>query len=214
MLGNKVMQNAIFISINGSQSGPHSKDELIAMWRQGAASEDAFYWTEGMPNWLPVHDLLGQAPKTTPPPLPRQPPPLPASAINRSKSKNNRDSMAISKRFLPPIPKGYRIYWGDVEVAGIQHCRDEAIYFISGTDQRIEIAAEPSNQYDPHAIAVFGTTIELAGAKKNKIGYIPAEISKMIADQSLFSVIFPRLRNLYLNENGFCVVRIDLVGPK
>lgn len=122
--------------------------------------------------------------------------------------------MAISKRFLPPIPENYQIFWGDVEVVGVQHYREDTIAFINGKDPKMEIVPESGNGHDPNAIIVFGITKGFFGAKKRKIGYIPAEISKIIAEESLFSVIYPRLRNLYLSDTGFCIVQFDLIGPK
>jgi hypothetical protein len=122
--------------------------------------------------------------------------------------------MAISTRFLPPIPKGSKILCGGVDVAGIQHCRDDAIAFIKGKDQRLEIDREPKNKFDPNAIAVFGITKGFFGSKRRKIGYIPAEIAKSIAAESAFSSISPRLRQVRLGDDGFCAVELDLIGPK
>lgn len=119
--------------------------------------------------------------------------------------------MAISQRFLPPIPKGSKILCGGVEVAGIYHCKTDAIAFIKGKDQSLEIAFEPRNQFDPNAIAVLGITKGFFGPKKRRIGYIPAEIAKSIADSSSFSSISPRLRQIRLSDDGFCAVQIDLI---
>ncbi len=121
--------------------------------------------------------------------------------------------MPISQRFLPPIPKGHRIFCGDVEVAGIKHHRDEAIAFIKGKDHEIVLELEPRNKFDPNAIIVFGTIKGFFGRKVKKVGYIPAEISKIIAEQSAFSQITPRLRNIYMSDDGFCTIRLDLIGP-
>lgn len=123
-------------------------------------------------------------------------------------------NMAISKRFLPPIPKGSKILRGGVDVAGIHHLRDDAIAFIKGKDHRLEIDLEPKNQFDPNAIAVFGITKGFFGLKRRKIGYIPAEIAKTIADEPAFSSISPRLRQVRLSDDGFCAVELDLIGPK
>jgi hypothetical protein len=122
--------------------------------------------------------------------------------------------MAISKRFLPPIPENHQILWGDVEVAGVQHHRADTVAFIKGNDPRLEIAPERGNRHDPNAIVVFGITKGFFGSKKRKIGYVPAEISKAIAEESLFSALNPRLRNIYLSDDGFCIVQFDIVGPK
>ena len=122
--------------------------------------------------------------------------------------------MPISQRFLPPIAKGHRIFYGDVEVVGIQHHRDEAISFIKGKDHEIVLELEPRNKFDPNAIIVFGTNKGFFGRKTKKVGYIPAEVSKTIAEQSMFSQIAPRLRNIYMSDDGFCNIKLDLIGPK
>ena len=122
--------------------------------------------------------------------------------------------MPISKRFLPPIPKGHRIFCGDVEVVGIQHHQHGAISFIKGKDHEIVLELEPRNKFDPNAIIVYGITKGFFGRKVNKVGYIPAEVSKIIAEQSMFTQLAPRLRNLYMNDDGFCAIRLDLIGPK
>lgn len=66
--------------------------------------------------------------------------------------------MAISKRFLPPIPKGSKILSGGIDVAGIHHRKGDAIAFLKGKDHMLEIHLEPKNQFDPNAIAVIGIT--------------------------------------------------------
>jgi hypothetical protein len=122
--------------------------------------------------------------------------------------------MAISKRFLPPIPKGCKILCGGVDVTGIHHRKDDAIAFIKGKDHTLEIHLEPKNQFDPNAIAVIGITKGFFGPKRRKIGYIPAEIAKTIADGSAFSSISSRLRQIRLSDDGYCAVELDLIAPK
>jgi HIRAN domain len=123
-------------------------------------------------------------------------------------------NMAIYKRFLPPIPKGFMILCGGVDVAGIHHRKDDAIAFIKGKDPSLEIAREPKNQFDTNAIVVFGITKGFFAPKRRKIGYIPAEIAKTIVDESAFDSILPRLRQVRLSDDGFCAVELDLICPK
>jgi len=72
------MQSEFYLSIDGNQTGPHTRDDLLALWRQGAISATALYWTEEMVDWLPLDQLFGQIRPAAPPPLPTQPPPIPA----------------------------------------------------------------------------------------------------------------------------------------
>ncbi len=122
--------------------------------------------------------------------------------------------MSTSKRFLPPIPDDCQIFWGDVEVAGIQHHRAEAVAFTKGKDPQIHLQADPRNRHDKNAIAVHGSYKGLFGRKTKMLGFVPAEIAKIIAEESLGTVIQPRLRNLYSGDHDFAVVQFDVLGPK
>jgi hypothetical protein len=122
--------------------------------------------------------------------------------------------MSTSRRFLPPIPNDSQIFWGEVEVAGIQHNLAEVAAFINGTDHQIHLHAEPENPHDPNAIAVHGSIKGLFGRKRKMLGYVPAGIANAIVDEALGSLIQPRLRNLYLGDHDFAVVQFDLLGPK
>ena len=122
--------------------------------------------------------------------------------------------MPTSKRFLPPIPDDCQIFWGDIEVAGIQHHRADALAFIEGKDPQIYLQGDPRNRHDPNAIAVCGTYKGLFGRKTKMLGFVPSEIAAAIAEEALAPVIQPRLRNLYSGDNGFAIVQFDLLGPK
>lgn len=132
--------------------------------------------------------------------------------INAIKPK--KQTMSTSRRFLPPIPDDCQIFWGDVEVAGLQHHRAEAVAFIKGKDPQIHLQADPSNRHDPNAIAVHGSYKGLFGRKTKMLGFVPAEIARIIAEESLGSVIQPRLRNLYSGDHDFAQVQFDILGPK
>ncbi|MEX2495707.1 MAG: hypothetical protein WD448_06445 [Woeseia sp.] len=74
--------------------------------------------------------------------------------------------------------------------------------------------AEPSNQPDPNAIAVFGARKSLFGRVEKKIGYIPAEISSQIADAGLSGQAVLRPKSLYISDDGYVDLKFDLLGPK
>lgn len=121
--------------------------------------------------------------------------------------------MAVSERFLPPIPEGHQIFEADVELVGVEFFRDNAISFIQGDGHTIEVEHEPSNDADKNAIAVYGCWRGLFFRKRRKIGYVPADIAKNIAVGGIFHILSTRLRNIYLSDRGYCVVEFDLVGP-
>ena len=89
----------------------------------------------------------------------------------------------IKNRFETPYPdgcKGYHAVWD--EVAGVYHCKVEAIAFIKSENLWLEMEREPDNQYDKNAIKVIGCSKELFGTKKRHIGYVPAEIARVIVE--------------------------------
>jgi hypothetical protein len=122
--------------------------------------------------------------------------------------------MAISKRFLPSIPKGHQIFETDVELAGVEHHRKSVISFVESEEQSIELEREPGNRADSNAIAVIGTSQSRSGRERKLIGYVPAEIALRVAITDVFSVLHPRLRRVWVSDSGFCVVGFDLTGPK
>lgn len=74
------------------------------------------------------------------------------------------------------------------KVAGVSHknrngtARQELIkrYCIKG--RRVELRREPSNQYDPNAVAVFIVTRELLFFRKTyQIGYLNGELAETIS---------------------------------
>jgi hypothetical protein len=120
----------------------------------------------------------------------------------------------ISQRFLPPIPEGCQIFETTVGLVGIEYRRDDVIEFISGTGHGLEIVAEPNNDDDPNALAVIGVTQGWIFKKRKMIGYIPREIAAQIAESCGIQSLKPRLRNIYIGYNDYCIVEFDLVGPK
>jgi hypothetical protein len=63
----------IYIAKHGTQTGPFSEEQLCGMLTEGLASPSDLAWREGMPDWQPLHALLGLR---QPPPIPTAPPPL------------------------------------------------------------------------------------------------------------------------------------------
>lgn len=121
--------------------------------------------------------------------------------------------MAVSKRFLPPIPEGHQLFDG-FEVSGMQHRLPAAIAFIKGKDHQLKLVREPRNKFDPNAIAVYGISKGLFFGKERHIGYVPAESAARIVASGLLSVLKPRLRNIYLSDRNFALVEMDISGPK
>ncbi len=124
--------------------------------------------------------------------------------------------MARDLRFLPAIPEGMRIFAGDVEVAGVQHRISSAKQFLNGHQQDIHLEREPGNKHDPNAIRAVGTFKGWFFNHKAHVGYVPADLAKVIADSNMFTQIRPRLRNIWYGGRvrDFIVIRFDILEPK
>jgi HIRAN domain-containing protein len=59
-----------------------------------------------------------------------------------------------------------------VKVAGVSFRTDELQDDAFAPGERLALVAEPDNQHDPHAIAIWD------GARRKQAGYVPAEIAR------------------------------------
>ena len=64
------------IAAGGSQSGPHTVDQLQVMVQQGQLTAEALVWKAGMPGWVGI----GECPELMPPAVASPPPPPPPVA--------------------------------------------------------------------------------------------------------------------------------------
>lgn len=119
----------------------------------------------------------------------------------------------MSERFLPPITDGHQLFEATVDLAGIEHRREDVLAFIDGREHQLEFVREPDNPADANAIAVYGLSKGLLFSQRRKIGYVPADVAAHIARCGVFEVLRPRLRSLYVSDGGFCLVQFDITGP-
>jgi predicted outer membrane lipoprotein len=56
----------VYLLKDGEQRGPYSAEQMQAMYLAGNVTSDAFYWQEGLTEWLPVENLFS-ALKSAPP---------------------------------------------------------------------------------------------------------------------------------------------------
>lgn len=136
---------------------------------------------------------------------------LRSERFNKSKSlADNAAAAPEGKRFLPPIPKGFQIYAGRLEVAGVRHRRSEALQFANGSGQTLLLEREPENRHDPNAIKVIGLT----GAVRHFVGYVPKDISEQIVGSGLFQVVQGRLEYIWRSRGGYVKIIFQIIGPK
>jgi hypothetical protein len=133
---------------------------------------------------------------------------------NDSGSKHSQNvesrSSGYSENFLPPLPKGFRIYESYLSVAGIQKRKEELHRFAHGSDQSLELIREPSNAYDTNAIKVIGNS----SGMQSFIGYVPKDTAEQVIKSGLFEIVKPRLSRIYVGTNGFADVQFQIIGPK
>jgi len=109
-----------------------------------------------------------------------------------------------------------RIWISDEEVAGIQHRISAARAFAKGRKQKLRFEREPRNHHDPNAIKVIGVYKGWFFTHSVHIGYVPADIAKLIAERGGFDELRPRLKNIWWGGyvRDFIVVRFDILEPK
>lgn len=124
--------------------------------------------------------------------------------------------MAITKRFLPAIPDGWKIYAADNEVAGIRFKIHDAYKFAKGSNQDLRFEREPKNQHDPDAIKVMGIYRGWFFTREVHIGYIPAEVVSMITQLPEYPPLLPRLKCIWIGGHHelVIIVNFDILVPK
>jgi hypothetical protein len=112
-------------------------------------------------------------------------------------------------RFLPEIPQGWRIWAGDVEVAGTHHRIDAAVAFAQGDGQTLTLEPEPTNPHDPKAIKVLGWSH--SRRESYFVGYVPKDIAEAISTEYQ-----PRIKNIWLGgyQKPVVYIRFDILVPK
>jgi hypothetical protein len=72
----------------------------------------------------------------------------------------------------------------DVQVAGISYREEIATdYVMRGMNRHLELEREPTNVKDSNAIKVIAVWEQGGELRRGHIGYVPAEISKKIAER-------------------------------
>ena len=67
------MTNAnYFVAVDGKTSGPFKGQQIRNKLNQGKLVESDFIWREGMKDWLPLSEIVGEIPGTRVPALPEQ----------------------------------------------------------------------------------------------------------------------------------------------
>ncbi|WP_158217794.1 HIRAN domain-containing protein [Marinobacterium stanieri] len=122
--------------------------------------------------------------------------------------------MAETMKFSVPIPKGYRIYFGNLDLAGIGYRKDAALKALNSSKAEFILEPEPGNKHDSNAIMVICKTHGFFGlTKRRHIGYIPKDVAAVIAEHDINDLLF-RPRSLWIGDRGGLELSFDLLGSK
>jgi hypothetical protein len=121
----------------------------------------------------------------------------------------------LNLRFLPEIPDGMRILFGDEEVAVISYHIANARAFAEGAAQALALEPEPNNPHDPNAIKVMSIYTRQLLEHRVHIGYVCEDVAGMLAKGAWNQTILPRLGNIWWGGyvRDYIVVRFDILGP-
>lgn len=122
--------------------------------------------------------------------------------------------MSAANYHLDDIPDGFQIFEERLSVAGLAHRREAAADFVRGRELSLDFERETGNAYDANAIRVIGCKKWLFGTKRYFIGYIPANVSKLIVEGGYFERIRPRLLKTWMGDTGYVEVLFQILGPK
>ena len=123
--------------------------------------------------------------------------------------------MSDNLRFKVPIPKGYRIYYYDFDVAGVSYNIDALNRVIKKGSLTFELMPEPDNEHDKNAIKVQARRKRfLFGEAVEHIGYVPKEIAANIAKLEGNFELLPRPISLWIGDRGGVTFVMDILGRR
>src|ERR1700675_4123694 len=61
-IGNSSFMDAIYLKYPDGQMTQRSEEEARRLWKEGLMPNGTIYWQEGMPEWKPVTNWLGEYP--------------------------------------------------------------------------------------------------------------------------------------------------------
>ena len=133
-----------------------------------------------------------------------------ASARPTQKFLSSEGAADEGTNFLPPIPKGFRIYSARLSVAGTQYRHADALRFADGSDQALALERESDNTHDSNAIRVIG----VERGTRWFIGYVPRDEAKQVVGSGLAGVVQGRLERIWRSDDGYIYVGFQIIGPK
>ena len=115
----------------------------------------------------------------------------------------------------PDIPFKIAEY---VKVTGISlpiYCNN-AIHFINGYEQRLELLPDPNNQHDKNAIKAIGLWEDASSRNyKAQLGWVDAKVASQISKISRSSKLFASIKTIYKpHDDNSPGIRFDIYSSK
>jgi hypothetical protein len=121
------------------------------------------------------------------------------TSYDRRRPAQRDDDVGIQVRQERPDGMGRKLAW-NVKVAGISQpdTQRNAVRFITGTSQMLEIERDSSVTGFPHGLRVYGQWQEPDGkVLRGPLGWVPDEIARRIAEEPSNIPLVPRLRWMF-----------------
>ena len=122
--------------------------------------------------------------------------------------------MSTNQYFKVPIPKGYRIFFQEMEISGVGYRKSEVAKAFSGNQVSLGIEHEPKNKHDSNALKVIAFKKGWFGTKKLHIGYVPKNVAKTIISKNLNNNLLPRPKEIWVGDKGGIKINIEILGLK
>jgi len=121
---------------------------------------------------------------------------------------NDDYAIEVRSRFPPNVTA----FDGEYPVAGVSKYQEALTHFIEGSDRRLVLEPEPTNQYDRNAIRVDAIWREADGEQfRGPIGYVPREHAAVLARRDPNLILHARPIVLFRpTKNRHAGIRIEM----
>lgn len=111
------------------------------------------------------------------------------------------------------LPEGSSLWRSEEEVAGIQYHLAAAIAFSKGDGKRLEFQRDPRNAHDQNAIIILGIYEYGSRRVSVQIGFVSADLARLIATYEHGSQLSPRLRLIWRGDQNesYFLIKYDIL---
>ncbi|USD68101.1 HIRAN domain-containing protein [Vibrio sp. SCSIO 43136] len=136
------------------------------------------------------------------------------SSSSQSTSSFGGEVSAGNHRYKNTIPKGFRIFFHEMEVAGTGYRKSAVRTFIANPESKLFLRHDPYNDHDSNAIMVMAEIDGILSKKEHHLGFIPRDLAKKIVSLGLHNQLLVRAKSAWVGDRGGLKLYIDLLGDK